>query len=109
MKILDDITGLLTSTDKKVRQEAYWALSNITAGTKDQVKDVISQPVITVAMKGLNDPVFTIRKEASWVFSNIIYTGAREDKLALVDLDIFTHLRESYSNSDPRYLMVTCI
>ena len=51
-------------------KEACWALSNITAGTKEQVDAVIASGSIQEVIRLLRDGCTEVRREALWAISN---------------------------------------
>ena len=81
---------LLTSASQKpsraLRKEACWALSNVTAGSREQVASVARAGVFPMILSLLtrNEP-FAVRREAAWVISNALRGGGRDVVVLLVE------------------------
>ncbi|CAK9185986.1 unnamed protein product [Ilex paraguariensis] len=73
------LLNLLNSNYKKsVKKEACWTISNITAGTKDQIQAVIEASIIGPLVHLLQNAEFDIKKEAAWAISNATSGGTHE-------------------------------
>lgn len=57
----------------RLRKEICWALSNITAGTVEQVQAVVDQGLVTLLIDAMSGCELFIRKEACWAISNILF------------------------------------
>lgn len=71
---------------KNIRKEACWTISNITAGTADQIQAVISAGVFPRLIQLLASSDFDIQKEAAWAVSNATSGGNPQQVLLLADL-----------------------
>jgi importin subunit alpha-1 len=60
----------LQSSKRAIRKEAAWAVSNITAGSKQQTMDVINANLIIPVVALLSSGEFDVKKEATWAISN---------------------------------------
>jgi hypothetical protein len=69
---------LLRSEIAYIKKEACLAISNITAGTPDQIQMVINAEIIPKLIYILSSAEFEIQKEAAWAISNIISEGTSE-------------------------------
>ena len=49
-----------------IRKEACWTISNITAGTKEQIQTVVDSAIIPPLIDLLTNAEFDIKKEAAW-------------------------------------------
>ncbi|GMI28187.1 hypothetical protein TeGR_g10133, partial [Tetraparma gracilis] len=76
--------ALLSSHKKGIRKEACWTISNITAGTDEQIQSVIAANIIPQLIQLLRNAEFDIRKESAWAISNATSGGTREQIKYLV-------------------------
>ena len=73
---------------RTVRKEACWVLSNITAGTQEQIQECINVGIIDKLVSILNHDELPVKMEAIWALSNTT-AGATPDQFsALVDKGI---------------------
>jgi importin subunit alpha-6/7 len=68
--VLPCLATLLSNDRKSICKDACWALSNITAGTKEQLQAVIDHNVIPALVHMLETEDFDIRKECTRAISN---------------------------------------
>eukprot|EP00968_Pinguiococcus_pyrenoidosus_P014213 scaffold1291_cov256-Pinguiococcus_pyrenoidosus.AAC.9 len=78
MGALPSLLSLLNSPKKGIRKEACWTISNITAGSKQQIEEVIKADIIPPLIQLLRHAEFDIRKEAAWAISNATSGGTDE-------------------------------
>lgn len=90
--LLDTLLPLVDSPEFLIRKEVMWTLSNVTAGTLSQLAAFLSHPIARVALKGLEDPVYAVRKEAAFIYSNVAKQGNNQQRLQLVTDGIFLRL-----------------
>lgn len=63
---------MLSHPKTSMRKETCWLLSNITAGTKEQIKKLVEFPeLIDKIIKILSEDATDVKKEALWVISNL--------------------------------------
>lgn len=53
-----------------IKKEACWAISNITAGTADQIKTVMEAGILPDLVNLMEVADFKIKKEACWAICN---------------------------------------
>ncbi|KAL8139160.1 hypothetical protein V2J09_005161 [Rumex salicifolius] len=88
------LLNLLTSNHKKsIKKEACWTISNITAGTKDQIQL-------------LQNAEFDIKKEAAWAISNATSGGSHEQIKYLVSQGCIKPMCDLLVCPDPRIITV---
>ncbi|KAJ1639777.1 importin alpha [Pavlovales sp. CCMP2436] len=77
------VLGQLITTGAKVqeRKEACWAISNIAAGTPQQLAAVVSSGVLFPVAHALAHAEFEIKKEACWVLCNAMHGSSKEQAL----------------------------
>ena len=75
---------LLSHPKEKLRKEAVWFLSNITAGNKSQVQAVIDAKLLPKIIYNLSKGEFQTQKEAAWAISNLTISGNREQVAELI-------------------------
>ncbi len=64
------MSKLLQSNKESIKKEACWTLSNITAGTEEQVQAVIDAGLFPAVIELLEKATFITRKEAAWAVAN---------------------------------------
>lgn len=79
------LLALLSTPKKGIRKEACWAISNITAGNKEQIQHVFDALIIPPLIQLLANAEFDIKKEASWAVSNATSGGTPEQIRHLVE------------------------
>lgn len=82
---LPRLKALLDSPRKALRKEACWAISNITAGNREQIEEVISCGIVPELVKLLNTAEFEVKREAAWAISNAASGGNVRQVAALVE------------------------
>lgn len=78
---------LITHTNREIQKEACWTLSNIAAGTVDQIQAVIDAGCIPPLVQLVQDPKTDqeVRSEACWVVLNATSCGSDAQIEGLVD------------------------
>eukprot|EP00045_Choanoeca_perplexa_P008960 m.84599 g.84599 ORF g.84599 m.84599 type:complete len:523 (+) comp14693_c0_seq1:79-1647(+) len=85
MGILDVLKSLLASQKVHVRKDACWTLSNICAGTYEQINMVIDHNlVISLVMLAQSTDSFKVRLDAAWSLCNIISQGNEQHAAYLI-------------------------
>ena len=79
---------LLGDPNKAIRKEACWGISNITAGTVQQIQLVFDAQIIPMVIELMKSSEFEIRKEAAWTLSNASSCGNAEQVLYLVQQNV---------------------
>lgn len=78
---------LITHVNREIQKEACWTLSNIAAGTIDQIQSVIDSgaipPLVRLVQDGNTDQ--EVRSEACWVVLNATSCGSDSQIELLVD------------------------
>ncbi|KAJ3634516.1 hypothetical protein Zmor_011997 [Zophobas morio] len=76
---LSHLHSLIESNEQSVRKDACWALSNITAGTFEQVLSAVQANVVPGLVRCLRDEDHRVRKEAgepsAWAVSNAAHVN----------------------------------
>ena len=96
LDITTTIVDLLSHISNKIRKEVCFLLSNIAAGTTNQVNQLFSIPELLPKLKYviMFDDI-KIKIEAFWIFSNLILQGSAEHKIILANSDIFQETLKS--------------
>ena len=78
---------LITHSNREIQKEACWTLSNIAAGTVDQIQAVIDSGAIAPLVKLVRDKKTDqeVRSEACWVVLNATSCGSDNQIEILVD------------------------
>ncbi|KAL5782093.1 hypothetical protein ACOSP7_007122 [Xanthoceras sorbifolium] len=98
---------LLTQNYKKsIKKEACWTVSNITAGSGNQIQGVIEANIIAPLVYLLQHAEFEVKKEAAWAISNATSGGSREQIQFLVNQGCVKPLCDLLVCPDPRIVTV---
>ena len=104
---LSCLLHLVTSNQKKsIKKETCWTLSNITAGTKEQIQAVIDANIIPPLVQLLSYAEFDIKKEAAWALSNATSGGMPHQIKFLVTCGCIKPLCDLLTCSDARIIIV---
>ncbi|KAH9605589.1 hypothetical protein KSS87_016327 [Heliosperma pusillum] len=99
--------NLLTQNHKKsIKKEACWTISNITAGTKDQIQTVIEAGIVGPLVHLLQNAEFDIKKEAAWAISNATSGGSHDQIKYMVSQGCIKPLCDLLACPDPRVVTV---
>ncbi|OMJ75273.1 hypothetical protein SteCoe_25632 [Stentor coeruleus] len=102
--ILDNFLHLIASPCQDIRKEAYWALSNMTAGKTSHVNTFVWHPICKSGFKGLIDIDINTKIEASWLYSNIGRKGCSENVILLVENNILEYLAEALKEKNEYFI-----
>lgn len=101
------LLNLLTQNYKKsIKKEACWTISNITAGTKEQIQAVVQANIIAPLVHLLQNAEFDIKKEAAWAISNATSGGSHDQIKFLVSQGCIKPLCDLLVCPDPRIVTV---
>ena len=101
------IVPLLTNAKRNIRREACWAVSNVAAGTPQQISAMMLVPgLVQGVIHNLRSAEWVVRKEACWVVFNVATTGAPEHVRQLVAAEAIEPLAAMLESDDPRILCV---
>lgn len=79
---LSALKPFLNSPHTKIRKETCWVLSNIAAGSIDQVDALLHADLAPEIIRLLaTDPDYRVRKEACWVIHNVTQRGLKKPSL----------------------------
>lgn len=80
------LKDLINHSNREIQKEACWTLSNIAAGTVDQIQAVINAGAIPPLVKLVNDETTDqeVRSEACWVVLNATSCGSDSQISSLV-------------------------
>eukprot|EP00742_Colponemidia_sp_Colp-10_P017583 GILJ01020227.1.p1 GENE.GILJ01020227.1~~GILJ01020227.1.p1 ORF type:complete len:287 (-),score=28.03 GILJ01020227.1:5-865(-) len=79
---------------REVRKEAAWALSNIAAGTKDQIQAIVDAGLLPVLVSTVGAPEHEVQREAVWACANISVNGSSQQISHLVECGVLEALCE---------------
>lgn len=97
---------LQTMHKKSIKKEACWTLSNITAGTKDQIQAVLDAGIIPPLVNLLATAEFDIKKESAWAISNATSGGTRDQIKYLVQCGCIKPLCDLLNCTDTRIVSI---
>jgi importin subunit alpha-6/7 len=99
---------LLEHTKKNIRKETCWMLSNVAAGTTEQLSQLMQNPsVLTQVLKQMGHGFeWDVRKEAAYVVSNIATAGNSDYTAMLIQLGAVQSICSILGHSDAKILTV---
>nr|QBK91487.1 MAG: importin beta binding domain protein [Pithovirus LCPAC302] len=77
---------LFSHSKKNIRREITWTISNVVAGTHDQIQHIIDHNIIKDMLPLMKDE-WEIRKELLYVYIHIILFGTDEQKRYILNYD----------------------
>ena len=84
--LLQVLSNLINHHKKAVRKETCWTLSNITAGTQQQIQQVAHFPgMLAHLIAHVRDSEWDVKKEAAWAVANMTTTATPEIVCKIVD------------------------
>uniref|UniRef100_A0AC34G805 Importin alpha subunit n=1 Tax=Panagrolaimus sp. ES5 TaxID=591445 RepID=A0AC34G805_9BILA len=87
-----EIPVIFQSGSHKVIKEVLWLLSNVLAGTPQQIQAVIDARLVPHILQYLRRGDFRTQTEAAWGISNLCHSGTREQVYFLATLQPFQYL-----------------
>ena len=87
-------------------KEACWALSNVTAGTKEQVDAVIASGSVQELIRLLDEGCGDVKREALWAISNAASSSESTQCAHLVQLGCLSPMVTLLQSVDARVVMV---
>ena len=106
-RALPSLLALLTADHKKsIKKEACWTISNVTAGTKEQIQAVYETGLVGPLVHLLGHAEFDIKKEAAWAISNATSGGTQEQIRFLVSQGAIKPLCDLLDCSDAKIIIV---
>jgi hypothetical protein len=97
---------MLDSPKKNIRKEACWTISNITAGTSNQIQSVIDKQGIPKLIKILQAEEFEVQKEVAWAIANATSGGTSDQTIYLVHEGAVAGLCSLLSSEDSKMITV---
>ena len=85
MNIIAPFVALLDRKNRVIRKEVLWGLSNIAAGTPEQVGALINANILVLANNVIQNSEFDLQKEAGWLVSNAAVCGTPEQVRVMVE------------------------
>jgi len=105
--VLRALVGLLEDEKKNIRKESCWLISNIAAGTHNQIDTLVrSTHVMKKVIAACSASEWEVRKEAAWVCSNIATGGTEHHAEIMVNLGGITAMCAMLESSDTKILLV---
>ena len=90
----------------KVNKEAAWTLSNITAGTVNQIDRVLEMNLMGEFINVLSHGEFKAKKEATWAVTNLTSGGKPHQMKAIIDLGVLEPLARMLTCNDIKIVQV---
>jgi hypothetical protein len=97
---------LLSHAKKGIRKESCWTISNVTAGNREQIQEVINNGLFPPVIHLLATADFDIKKEAAWAISNATSGGSPQQIAYLVECGCVKPMVDLLSVSDAKIIGV---
>ncbi|VVB07079.1 unnamed protein product [Arabis nemorensis] len=105
-QVLPRLLNLITNNyEKKIKKEACWIISNITAGNSNQIQAVIEAGIIQSLCLGSE---FKVKKEAAWGISNAICGGTHDQIRFMVSQGCIKPICDILACPDP-VIITACL
>ena len=105
--VITQVARLLHHPNRNLRKETCWLLSNIAAGTLEQIDALFKETgLLERVTEVAREDRWEIRREAIWVVSNIFTTGNNYHIRSLVQRDGLQVLVDAMDSKDPKIIMV---
>jgi importin subunit alpha-6/7 len=104
--VLDILPKLLGHTNKRIKKEVCWMISNIAAGTLIQVETLVAKGYLPILTKVLKDEDEEIKKEAVWAICNFTLVEKRDLIKSNFDNRILETVCEILKFKEPKYIAV---
>ncbi|XP_033958514.1 importin subunit alpha-6 isoform X1 [Pseudochaenichthys georgianus] len=98
---------LLSSPKESIKKEACWTVSNITAGNRAQIQNVIDANIFPVLIEILQKAEFRTRKEAAWAVTNATSGGTPAQITYLVSLNTIKPMCDLLTVMDSKIVQVS--
>lgn len=82
---LQALSALIQHSQKLIRKEAAWVLSNIAAGSPEQIDALCRQNLLPLIIHALDKDDFEVQREAGWFLNNMVIGGRPEHARLIVD------------------------
>lgn len=82
----------LSSKNIQIKIETLWAFSNIAAGTKEQIKELVTSSAMMDIVNMMVTECFEVAKEIIWVVGNIVSNGDYFTAVELVKIGLIENL-----------------
>jgi len=106
--ILDPLSRLLKNERKNVAREACWAISNITAGTLEQISTFLHHSeALTLMLDHCKNDDLEIQREAIWAIANATSGGSVSHTFTLVHRGLLNILNEALDRDDTKLTLLT--
>lgn len=104
--IFYDLFIMLLLKNILVFQEAAWAVSNITAGTQQQIQCVIDAGLLKPLVSILQCDDFKSQKEAVWAITNLTSGGSEEQIITLLQAGIMKPICDLLIVKDTKVVLI---
>uniref|UniRef100_A0A8C5GIN2 Importin subunit alpha n=2 Tax=Gouania willdenowi TaxID=441366 RepID=A0A8C5GIN2_GOUWI len=103
----DDIQTQVMAFHPNSEKEACWTVSNITAGNRAQIQNVIDANIFPVLIEILQKAEFRTRKEAAWAITNATSGGTSAQIKYLVSLKTIIPMCDLLTVMDSKIVQVS--
>ncbi|KAK8819900.1 hypothetical protein WA538_002003, partial [Blastocystis sp. DL] len=98
--VMQRLRALLQTPNREMKKETCWILSNIVAGSEEQIQAVIDSECVEQVARLLRPPVADeVKSEACWVYLNGVTCGNEEQVDYFVRMGVVEVLQEMIHNN----------
>jgi len=91
--VLEHLPTLLSVDERPViRKEAMWLISNIAAGTQEQITALLEADIMPLVLELMNHAPDEVRKEAVWAATNFTSGCSNEQMEEFLDIGFWTEM-----------------
>jgi importin subunit alpha-1 len=106
---IEFLENYIFSSNANIRKETLWALSNIAAGSINQIKKLIDCGAIAKASELLKDSNQVVVREVLWLLANLVSCSDLETCLTIMDNEILNPLINWLNNSRDPFGIKLCL
>ena len=102
------LARLLNSEKREIKKETCWMLSNLTAGSPQQIDAVCASGLVQHLVRVVETEEFDIRKEAAYALCNACIGSSAETLSGLVSLQVLPALIRCLDSADTELVLAVC-
>ena len=103
--LLDKLMSIMNVNDPNVLKEAYWTLSNVSAGNLDQLRLLESHPIFYPSIKGIINPNHIVRNEASYFIYNYLKLSTQDMKKKIFTSGLMSLLQQALEDKQSEIVL----
>ena len=96
---------MITHNKKAVRKEVCWSISNVTAGTAQQIQQIIDCGILDKLILLILNDDFEIKREALWALANTTLNSTPQQYLYMAEHNALSALTAMLTQPDIKTLI----